>query len=56
MKCPNCGKEMVCGIVESDREIMWRKEEKSSLTESHRDCLFQVKRVQKDAKNAVLLF
>jgi len=26
MKCPNCGKEMVCGIVESDREIMWRKE------------------------------
>ena len=26
MKCPNCGKEMECGIVKSDREIMWQKE------------------------------
>lgn len=26
MKCPNCRTEMMCGIVESDREIMWRKE------------------------------
>lgn len=26
MKCPNCGTEMMCGIVESAREIMWRKE------------------------------
>jgi uncharacterized Zn finger protein (UPF0148 family) len=26
MKCPNCGKEMVSGIIESAREIMWCKE------------------------------
>ena len=26
MKCPNCGNEMVRGIVESGREIMWRKD------------------------------
>ena len=26
MKCPICGNEMMSGIVESDREIMWRKE------------------------------
>ncbi len=26
LKCPNCGSEMVQGIVESDREIMWRKD------------------------------
>ena len=25
-KCPNCGNEMLCGVVESHREIMWRKE------------------------------
>lgn len=37
MKCPNCGKEMVCGIVESHREIMWRKEgEKQSQRISSR--------------------
>lgn len=26
MKCPKCGNEMIRGIVESGREIMWRKE------------------------------
>lgn len=37
MKCPNCGNEMMCGIVESNREIMWRKEgEKQSKRISSR--------------------
>ena len=26
MRCPNCGSEMVQGVVESRREIMWKKE------------------------------
>lgn len=26
MKCPNCGKEMLVGKVESGREITWIKE------------------------------
>ena len=25
MRCPNCGSEMVQGVVESGREIMWKK-------------------------------
>ena len=37
MKCPNCGNEMVSGIIESGREIMWRKEgEKQSKRISSR--------------------
>ena len=37
MKCPKCGNEMMRGIVESDREIMWRKEgEKQSKRISSR--------------------
>lgn len=31
MKCPNCGNEMMCGMVESDREIMWQKEGEKKL-------------------------
>lgn len=26
MKCPVCGKEMIEGMVQSDREIMWIEE------------------------------
>ena len=37
MKCPNCGSEMVQGVVESGREIMWKKvEEKKSKRISSR--------------------
>ena len=25
MRCPNCGSEMEQGVVESRREIMWKK-------------------------------
>lgn len=31
MKCPVCGKEMILGIVQSDREIMWIEENKKPL-------------------------
>ena len=28
MKCPMCGKEMIIGIVQSDREVLWIEENK----------------------------
>ena len=28
MKCPMCGKEMILGIVQSDREVLWIEENK----------------------------
>ena len=31
MKCPVCGKEMILGIAQSDREIMWIEENKKPL-------------------------
>lgn len=31
MKCPKCGKEMVIGTVESNREIFWKSEHEKPL-------------------------
>ena len=28
MNCPMCGKEMISGIVQSDREVLWIEENK----------------------------